>query len=284
MVSEPRKQSMAWMEMDYSKDTHFQWKIKWWLKVLGALWIIGEIMKVSTQLREIYWYSFWLKILFFRTFLSDRDSFQIAVPIRLAVQYRKKASVKILLRCTNCNVARKEVEWRKLALCEIDPSWLDQVKWVEKFFLSSNLLTSIPNNIGDLRRLCRLDLRKNQLTSVPAELLQMPCLKDLNLSENRIVWLPKKCVWTACLRTLNLSDNLLETLPKSMASAQLGSLYLARNNLYEVPWCVCELISLETLDLSGNPRLTSLPIQMGKLTKVATLKLENLEQVGPGWA
>ena len=32
MVPEPRKQSMAWMEMDYSKDTDFQWKIKWQLE------------------------------------------------------------------------------------------------------------------------------------------------------------------------------------------------------------------------------------------------------------
>ena len=34
MVSEVRKQSMAWMEMDYSKHTYFQWKIK--IMVAGA--------------------------------------------------------------------------------------------------------------------------------------------------------------------------------------------------------------------------------------------------------
>ena len=42
MVSELRKQSMAWMETDYSKHTHFQWKIKWRLEHLGALEIKGE--------------------------------------------------------------------------------------------------------------------------------------------------------------------------------------------------------------------------------------------------
>ena len=35
MVSEARKQSMAWMETDYSKHTHFRWKIKWRLEHLG---------------------------------------------------------------------------------------------------------------------------------------------------------------------------------------------------------------------------------------------------------
>ena len=38
MVSELRKQSMAWMEMDYSKHTHFQWE----MEHLGALGIMGE--------------------------------------------------------------------------------------------------------------------------------------------------------------------------------------------------------------------------------------------------
>ena len=42
MVSEPRNQPMAWMETDYSKQTHFRWKIKWRLKHLGALGIMGE--------------------------------------------------------------------------------------------------------------------------------------------------------------------------------------------------------------------------------------------------
>ena len=43
MVSEARKQSMAWMETDYSKHTYFRWKIKWRLEHLGALGTMGEI-------------------------------------------------------------------------------------------------------------------------------------------------------------------------------------------------------------------------------------------------
>ena len=42
MVSELRKQSMARMEMDYSKHTRFRWKIKWRLEHLGALGIMDE--------------------------------------------------------------------------------------------------------------------------------------------------------------------------------------------------------------------------------------------------
>ena len=187
--------------------------------------------------------------------------------------------MEILLLSTDCNQHQKRVDWQKLALGEIDPSWLEHIQWVEKLFLSSNLLTSIPNNIVVLKRLCRLDLRRNQLKLVPVELLQMPTLRDLNLSENRILELPRKCAWTQSLKTLYLTDNLLETLPRSMGRAKLFNLYLARNNLYKVPACICELLTLQTLDLSGNARLTQLPPQMGRLTEITTLKLDNLDQV-----
>lgn len=180
---------------------------------------------------------------------------------------------------TGCNKDKKQIDWLKLALGEIDPAWLENVKWVEKLFLASNLLTSVPGNIHTLDKLCSLDLRRNQLKSIPARLLQMPRLRDLRLSENKIVELPKNCRWSPSLNSLILSDNLLETLPRSMARAKLSILHLARNNLYEVPSCICEITTLESLDLSGNPRLTQLPNAMGRLTKIAFLKLEHLDQV-----
>ena len=43
MLSELRKQLMAWMEMGYSKHTYFRWKIKWRLEHLDTLGIMGEI-------------------------------------------------------------------------------------------------------------------------------------------------------------------------------------------------------------------------------------------------
>ena len=39
MIYEARKQSMAWMETNYSK---VRWQIKWRPKHLGALGIMGE--------------------------------------------------------------------------------------------------------------------------------------------------------------------------------------------------------------------------------------------------
>ena len=50
MVHEARKQSIAWMETDYSKHTHFLWKIKWRLEHLGTLGIMGDMAPFKTEI------------------------------------------------------------------------------------------------------------------------------------------------------------------------------------------------------------------------------------------
>ena len=50
MGFETRKQSMAWLNTGYkyrSKDTHFRWKIKWRLELLGSLRIMGETARIQ---------------------------------------------------------------------------------------------------------------------------------------------------------------------------------------------------------------------------------------------
>ena len=49
MVSEARKQSMAWMETDYSKHMYFRWKVKWRLEHLGALGTMGEMAPLNEK-------------------------------------------------------------------------------------------------------------------------------------------------------------------------------------------------------------------------------------------
>ena len=41
---------MAWMETNYSEDTHFRWKIKRRLEHLGSLLIIGDLFIVTRRL------------------------------------------------------------------------------------------------------------------------------------------------------------------------------------------------------------------------------------------
>ena len=75
MVSESRKQSMAWMETDYSKHSQFRWKIKWRLEHLGALGIIGNYWEYQLRpagneygdcVHKFYWikytFLFWFEL------------------------------------------------------------------------------------------------------------------------------------------------------------------------------------------------------------------------------
>ena len=219
--------------------------------------------------------------LFFRLFIANKEVFPAAVPLELALQHRRKEAAEIILLNTDCDRQRRQVDWGNLAMGEIEPAWLENIKWVETILLVSNFLQRVPDNIYILDKLSCLDLSKNQLKTIPVCLLEMPSLCNLWLSENKIAELPKQCNWSSSLKTLDLNDNLLQTLPKSMAKAKLTSLHVARNNLYYLPSWIEQMASLQLLDVSGNPRLKNVPQKLEKLnqTKSDSLIGEN-HQVG----
>ena len=205
--------------------------------------------------------------LFFRLFIANKEVFPTAVPLELALQHRKKEAAEIILLSTDCDRQRRQVDWGNLAMGEIEPAWLENIKWVETILLVSNFLQRVPDNIHILDKLSCLDLSKNQLKTIPVCLLEMPSLCNLWLSENKIEELPKQCDWSSSLKTLDLNDNLLQTLPKSMAKAKLTSLHVARNNLYYLPPWIEQMASLQLLDVSGNPRLKNVPQKLEKLNQ-----------------
>ena len=219
--------------------------------------------------------------LFFRLFIANKEVFPTAVPLELALQHRRKEAAEIILLNTDCDRQRRQVDWGNLAMGEIEPAWLGNIKWAEKILLVSNFLQRVPDNIHILGKLSCLDLSKNQLKTIPVCLLEMPSLCNLWLSENKIAELPNQCNWSSSLKTLDLNDNLLQTLPKSMAKAKLTSLHVARNNLYYLPPWIEQMASLQLLDVSGNPRLKNVAQKLEKLnqTKSDSLIGEN-HQVG----
>ena len=205
--------------------------------------------------------------LFFRLFIANKEVFPTAVPLELALQHRRKEAAEIILLNTDCDRQRRQVDWGNLAMGEIEPAWLENIKWAEKILLVSNFLQRVPDNIHILDKLSCLDLSKNQLKTIPVCLLEMPSLCNLWLSENKIAELPKQCNWSSSLKTLDLNDNVLQTLPKSMAKAKLTSLHVARNNLYYLPPWIEQMASLQLLDVSGNPRLKNVPQKLEKLNQ-----------------
>lgn len=116
---------------------------------------------------------------------------------------------------------------------------------------------------------------------IPASILELPMIQELNLSHNIIIEL-HKVLWSASLVQLNLSYNQLRTLPDGVTERCADSmkvLQLEHNYLREVPKCVCFLSNLHTLDISYNPGIIVLPVDLGRLEKLKQLNLNGLHHL-----
>lgn len=123
-----------------------------------------------------------------------------------------------------------------------------------------------------------MDLQYNSLSVLPACILHLPCLVELNLSSNQLSTLPAVSEWPS-MRHLDISRNQLTSLPSDVSAPCILSLNVAHNNLCTVPRCVCSFSTLTSLNLSDNPKIRSLPVEMGRLNKLTSLQLQNLEEL-----
>ena len=90
---------------------------------------------------------------------------------------------------------------------------------------------SIPEVIGNLKKLETLALQNNQLTSLPRSISQLTHLRDLNLSNNRIAAFPVQLSALRNLDSLNLSHNKLTKLPDELRGLQTVELNLNNNQV-----------------------------------------------------
>ena len=153
------------------------------------------------------------------------------------------------------------------------PESVGRLTHLQKLDLSKNQLRALPESVGWLTQLQTLDLSYNQLTSLPDSLGQLTQLQELNVGYNLLTSLPDSVGRLTQLRSLYLSDNQLRALPESLGRlTQLRSLYLSDNQLRALPESLGRLTQLQKLTLETN-KLTSLPESIGRLTQLQTLYL-----------
>ena len=102
---------------------------------------------------------------------------------------------------------------------------------------------------------------------------------ELNLSHNRLIELPDVPEWSVCLTVLDLSFNQLTRMPDNAVAPGIHSLNLSHNNFRDVPLCVCSFVTLHSLNLSDNPDILTLPAEMGRLSMLSRLYLDNLKDL-----
>ncbi|XP_065658516.1 uncharacterized protein LOC136083035 [Hydra vulgaris] len=149
--------------------------------------------------------------------------------------------------------------------------------------LSYNEIKSIPSTgiLNYFGAVQKLNLSSNKLQEVPEELFRLPKLRSINLLENKLRHLPNVKEWSPSLTTITLKSNLLETFPSNVEGLLVKYLNLASNRLDCVPESICNLKCLKTLDISQNVDIHSLPVSMGKLSKLTQLDLDGLTIIDP---
>ena len=208
------------------------------------------------------------------------------VPIKLTIKLNKTNGIlDELLSVTNINFDVGSVGWSNLSLTELDikciRNRLPQHMVVKRLNLSQNRLSILPISVAShLRNCTKLDLHQNNMTHVPASVLELPMIRELNLSHNKIPELPN-VLWSASLVRLNLSYNELKTLPDCATELcdSMKVLRLEHNQLKTVPKCVCFLCNLDILDISYNPEILVLPVELGRLKELKQLILYGLHHL-----
>ena len=139
---------------------------------------------------------------------------------------------------------------------------------------SSNELTNLTSELGNLSSLTELDFSLNRINVLPEYLFKLKALKTLNCSRNGIASLPGKIKLLTALENLDCSSNKLDSLPfRGESMNNLKKLNCSMNLLRNLPKDVKKLVNLEVLDCSHN-RITTLPKTLGKLLRLKELDCE----------
>ncbi|CAH8303204.1 unnamed protein product [Eruca vesicaria subsp. sativa] len=160
---------------------------------------------------------------------------------------------------------------------------MDQVEWLPdsigkllslvRLDLSENCITALPATIGGLLSLTKLDLHSNRIGQLPESIGDLLNLVNLNLSGNQLTSLPSSLSRLINLEELDLSSNGLSVLPESIGSlVSLKKLDVETNNIEEIPHSISGCSSLKELRADYN-RLKALPEAVGKITTLEILSV-----------
>lgn len=97
-------------------------------------------------------------------------------------------------------------------------------------------LENLPESIGNLSQLMRLDVSGNQLTNLPESIGNLSQLMELRVSGNQLTSLPEWIQRLSKIKTLRLDANPLQKLPDWLGEMEtLHSLHLSELELTEFP-------------------------------------------------
>ncbi|XP_035217457.1 E3 ubiquitin-protein ligase LRSAM1-like isoform X2 [Stegodyphus dumicola] len=148
------------------------------------------------------------------------------------------------------------------------------------FDLADCNLSDVPSGVFSMCRVFlkeTLLLQNNQLTSLQGggSLTDLSHLQVLNLMNNKLSSLPEDIGHLTHLQDLNVENNRLKKLPVSFRNLQnLHYLNLKGNKLTAFPMSVCLLLNLQSLNICDNPKIKTLPKELGCLEFLKSLLID----------
>lgn len=138
------------------------------------------------------------------------------------------------------------------------PKCILQLKLLRELWFLENNIQHLPENIGDLKYLIRIDMENNfSLSSLPESVWELKALEVLGLGGNNFS---------------DISERINE-LPN------LKYLFLENNKFTEIPKYVWTLTQLEVLGLGGN-KFKEISPKLQDFTQLRFLNLKNLDFLG----
>ncbi|KAG0555451.1 hypothetical protein KC19_12G170000 [Ceratodon purpureus] len=137
--------------------------------------------------------------------------------------------------------------------------------------LSECGLQEVPPRVFEISDLVDLSLAGNRITSLPEDIKNLRALRRLGLAGNLLQELPEGIGNLQQLEGLWLHGNVLQSLPPQIGDLrQLRMLALAGNKLAQLPESISGLTNLQVLSVAGN-KLCELPSGIGNLKALTVL-------------
>ncbi|ORX76556.1 L domain-like protein [Anaeromyces robustus] len=134
------------------------------------------------------------------------------------------------------------------------PDSIGNLKKLKEIDLFGNPISVIPDTIGNLENLVNLYLGDNRIETLPDSIGNLKNLKYLYLARNQITEIPSSIGNMTCLERLTLSNNKLQSIPDSIGNLKnLKYLYLDHNNITTIPDSIKNSTTIKELYLSDNP-------------------------------
>ena len=237
--------------------------------ITGDCAVIKSLLSEPPEANNAPWYM--VKV---HTILSQ-GVIKMSYPIAVSIMEKNYEATKELLLRTDLDMHRKQVDWSKLKLTLLHPSWMYSISpWVVTLKLVNNHLRKLPVELFSAAQLRRLDLSQNLLETIEPDIFAMPNLEYLSLAHNRLKELPETSVWSQSLLSLDLAENSLTTLPQGIQNSCIEILNLSKNHFTAIPKCLCRVTTLTSLDLSST-QITSFPPEMQHLDHLVNLNVSN---------